>query len=344
MIFRNFTPFPHLIFQSRDNEARDFGVLVLRGTFEIVPGAPLKPLQEQEPLEMVEKYSGDPGVSSLLSENNLAPYKPKSDIHITATAHAPGGRPLTGWKVAVHCGKIEKELKVTGPRFWQKAGPVWNLTDPVPVVQVPINYESAYGGRWEDGGKHGYFERNPAGAGFVNKGGLDASAPVPAPTILAMDAPEPEMNREMKVEGLGPLGPSWQPRVALAGTYDDIWKKTRWPDLPQDFRFDFYNSAHPDLIYPGFLEGDESITLTNLHPSGTISFSLPDYLVAMLQRFEDGEMLPAPMRLDTVHLDIPAMRAYLVWRGIHSLAKPMRVLEARLRQEGSKVVAAKPAN
>lgn len=337
MTFRNYTPFPHLLFESRDVEGHDFGVLVLRGTFEIVPGAPLRPLPDQEPVVMVEKYAGEPGISSLLMENNLAPYKPKSDIHIIANAHAPGSKPATEWQASVSFGVLKKQLNVTGPRFWTKNGPLWQLSDALPVSQVPVNYESAYGGNWEHNGEHGYFEENPAGVGFVNKSILDPSTSVPAPSVYSLDASPPELNVTTKVEGLGPIAPSWQPRLKFAGTYDDHWKRTRWPELPNDFKFEFFNSAHPDLIYPSFLEGNEQVMLTNLSPHGKLNFSLPDYLLAMLLRFEDGELVPAPMRLDTVHLDVPSMRAYLVWRGIYALSRPMRVLEARLRENASEV-------
>lgn len=342
MIFRNYTPFPQLIFESRDEQRRDFGVLVLRGTFEIIPGKPLKPIPKQEPIVMADQYHGEPGKSSLRMENNLAPYKPKSDIHLDAVAHAPGGQPRAAWRVAVEVGKLKKELAVTGPRFWTKSALGWSLSHPLAVPQVPIRYEAAYGGTWQLGKEIGVFPHNSVGAGFVNKKALDESKPVPAPTILPMEMPTPEMNKDIKVEGLGPISPPWQPRLQYAGTFDAVWERTRWPDLPENFKFDFYNSAHPDLIYPGFLQGNESVRVINLTPAGELAFTLPDYLLAMLYRFEDGQLAPAPMQLDTVHLDLPTMRAHLVWRGLYPLGKPMRVLEARMRLDGSQVKPSPP--
>ena len=337
MIFRNYTPFPHLVFESRDEKKRDFGVLVLRGTFEIVAGQALKPLPAQEPVVMADQYYGAPGASSLVLENNLAPYKPKSDIHLTAVAHAPGKLPATGWPVAVEVGKIRKILSVTGPRFWTKGLAGWSLTDPLPVAEVPILYENSYGGTWQESGKSATCEGNPVGAGLAGPEALAGQKPLAAPSILPPDTPTPALNKDMKVEGLGPIAPGWQPRLQHAGTFDAVWEKTRWPDLPEDFKFDFYNSAHPDLVYPGFLRGNEPVRLTNLTPSGKLSFKLPDYLVAMLFRFEDGQIVPGPMQLDSLHIDVPKMRAYLVWRGIYPLGKPMRVLEARMRLHASRI-------
>ena len=338
MILRNFTPFPHLVFESTEPSGRDFGVLVLKGTFDIVPGGKLKPRQEQDPIQMVEEYAGDPGVSSLLKENDLAPFKPKTDIHITAVAHSPDGNPRKSWKVSVEIGKLKKELEVHGPRGWIKGIDGWTLKEAMAVTEVPINYESAYGGRWTEDDKVEAFLGNPAGAGFVNKKLLDPGKAVMAPSIVPVGGAPPVMNREMKVEGLGPIGPSWSPRVALAGTYDEAWKKTKWPKLPDDFDYAFFNTAHPDLIYPEYLFGNEQVVLKNCASSTGLSFQLPDYLIGLLQRFENGQLVPSPMNLDTLHLDVVNQTVHAVWRGRYLLDEPMRVLEVRLREEGAKFV------
>ena len=49
MLFRNFTPFPPLQFESRDEKKQDFGVIVLRGTFSIRDGQPLLPIPIRHP-------------------------------------------------------------------------------------------------------------------------------------------------------------------------------------------------------------------------------------------------------------------------------------------------------
>lgn len=338
MLFRNFTPFPPLHFQSRDVNQEDFGVVVLRGSFQLVNNHPLKLVQKQEPLVMVDEYHGNPKNSSLKIEHNIAPYKPRTDIHINATAFAPGGKPLPYWKAGVSLGeKVKKELLITGPRYWKynwTGG--WELTESLPVAQVPIHYEQAYGGSWQNGKELHAFPENPIGLGYVNKELLNKDKLIPAPQILPIDNPFPKMEKGIKVEGLGPLGASWQPRLRFAGTFNVIWEKTRWPDLPEDFKFDFYNSAHPDLIYPGFVHGNEEIQLINLSPESNIRFSLPGYTLALLIRWEDGRIAPAPMALDTIHIDTKEMKTYLVWRGLFPVGKPIRVLEARMKMPGKR--------
>ena len=84
MIVRNYTPFSPLYFESKDLEGRDFGVFVLRGTFDMVPGQVLRPCPKQDPIVDADEYYGDPATSSLRMESDLAPFKPGTDIQILA--------------------------------------------------------------------------------------------------------------------------------------------------------------------------------------------------------------------------------------------------------------------
>lgn len=64
----------------------------------------------------------------------------------------------------------------------------------------------------------------------------------------------------------GPRG-VWPCRMQKMGRYDAAWLKTRWPGLPDDFDWTFYNLAQPAQFLPGGLRGDEEIELVNLHPA-----------------------------------------------------------------------------
>src|SRR2546426_12776925 len=86
----NDTPFMPLAFESQDVDDQPFHVVVLKGTYEIINGQPLKLAPEPRPLTMADEYYGDPTGSSLKRESDLAPYKPRTDIHFTgAVAYAP---------------------------------------------------------------------------------------------------------------------------------------------------------------------------------------------------------------------------------------------------------------
>lgn len=332
MELRNFTPFVPLCFESRDHNQIDFGVAVLRGTFELVPDKPLRPLQEQEPLVMVDEYHGGEGQGGLRMENNIAPFKPSTDIHIDADAHSRDGKPRPRWRVGITVGELNRTLTVTGPRAWKRGflgG--WSLTDPVPAATVPLRYEYAYGGtkRLQTGIEP--YRQNPIGRGFINPQQQSDPAFVFAPQIVADHQPDPDFGERCETKGFAPVPPAWSPRLERAGTFDRAWQTTRWPDLPADFDYAFYNSAHPDLIYPGFVQGNEAVRFHNLHPHSTLNARLPGYQLGLLLRREDGQLLALPMNLDTLHFDLHRLRAYLVWRGVYALEPAPRVLEIRIQ-------------
>lgn len=331
MIIRNHTPFSPLYFESRDVQGRDFGVFVLRGTFDIVPGQPLRPCQKQDPIVEADQYFGEIGKSSLRVESDLAPFKPRTDIHILGTARAPGGRPLPDWLVRVKVGELEKTLRVTGPRKWVKDGGTYRLAEPEPVTEVPIRYENAFGGVWKDNwGNEKVCEENPVGIGFVGDEVPNYPDEIPAPQIEDPEDPICEIGKLHRPQGLGPIARSWQPRRGLSGTFDDAWLSSRWPELPHDFDFRFYSSGHPGLACTGFLQGNEEITIEGTGDDMNHRTHLPGYLLALLLRRRDGSMAMAPVMLDTLDIDLNTRRAHLAWRGVFAVQKALRVLEARL--------------
>ncbi len=334
MNVRNYTPFQPLHFESRDTQCKSFGVFATRGSFKIIDRQPLQLLPKQKGPVLVDEYHGEPGQSSIRVENSIAPYKPATDIHLDATAHAPAGKPVPVFKASVQLGTISKQLVVTGERYWQhKLLDGWRISDPAPCSQVPIRYELAYGGSSTQGDEINSCPDNFIGTGHVKKKRLDKSKPIPAPRIMSARQPVVELGKACKPQGLGPMAPAWRSRLQHAGTFDVAWEKTRWPELPKDFKFDFYNSAHPDLIYPGFVKGNEAVRLVNLSPVPEMNFTLPGYTLALLARYETGTMLPLPVHLDTIQIEPEKMQAHLTWRGIFPLDNPLRVLEIRMKTE-----------
>jgi hypothetical protein len=123
------------------------------------------------------------------------------------------------------------------------------------------------------------------------------------------------------------------------GTYDDNYRKNIAPDPPPDFKYDYYNAAHPDLQLPGYLNGDELVELINLSPGGVMNFHLPglapvckvkrtfETLEAYLNTLDPstvdrtrlGEVLAGdetvPLNLDTLYLMPDEKRLFLLWRG-----------------------------
>jgi hypothetical protein len=332
MEIHNYTPFMPMVFESQDVDDRHFHVVLLKGTFEIINGQPLKLAPEPQPLTMADEYYGDPTCSSVKRESDLAPFKPHTDVHfINPMAFAPGGKPSPRWLVKAHVGPVEKTLQVTGPRQWvRKFVAGWKLAEPEPVTEVPLRYENAFGGVWQHKDEHGVWEENPIGRGFVNPKYLDSNQPVPAPQIESPNEPIAELGKTYRPQGLGPLARAWQPRRGMAGTFDKDWLEKRWPALPRDFSFAHYNSAHPDLIAREYFRGDEPVALEGMSPQGTLAFCLPRHVVFLALGLAKGGVLPAAMPLDTVEIDAGRRQCSLVWRLRLPLELPLRAIEAHM--------------
>jgi hypothetical protein len=317
----NPTPFSALNFESVDARQNHFGVVVIRGAFKIENGKRLIPLDEQEPLVLEDSYFGDHGSSSVRFGHSLAPYKPKTDVLIEATAYAPGGKPKTDWISEVHLGERSKLFRVTGPRHWEQGIVGRKVSAPQPISKLDIRYEHAYGGTAADGTTT--HPENPLGVGLDNTPGAKFPQIIPTNHAFHETGPVP-------VVGLGPIGPSWQPRLGLAGTFDAKWQADLAPYLPADFDFEHYNVAPAGMRVTNFVEGDEVIGLRNLYSKGDLSFGLPGIQYSNVLRFKDGRIVPGPMNLDTIEIQVEQQRAFLQWRGIFPATLPIFEVDLRL--------------
>jgi hypothetical protein len=75
--------------------------------------------------------------------------------------------------------------------------------------------------------------------------------------------------------GFGFIAGDWQPRLALAGTYDEAWTKKRAPLLPKDFDRRFFNAATPGLVTADYLAGNEKVLVLGATAEGRWEFRLP---------------------------------------------------------------------
>ncbi len=100
--------------------------------------------------------------------------------------------------------------------------------------------------------------------------------------------------------------------------------------LPGDFDFAHYNSAHPSLVAPSYLRGDEAVEIEGLHVKGVQRFRLPGHNVFLLLRYENGELHPVGISLDTVVMDVLEGVCCLVWRKTLPVEPALRVVEARM--------------
>ena len=137
--------------------------------------------------------------------------------------------------------------------------------------------------------------------------------------------------------GFGIVGRAWAPRLPLAGTYDDAWKSERWPGLPPDFDFAYWNGAPVDQQIefppPAFRLELFNLTAPEHTPDGSLCVELPGHRPFVLLRLHNGAMLPLPMLTDTLRIDTEAMTLALT----HRISLPnhldIRVLEARFETD-----------
>ena len=291
-----------------------------------------------------DEFYGDPTSSSCIQESDFAPYKPKCDIILAhAVAYAPEGKPHQRWPVGIRIGEWQKMLAVTGARYVDRGLLGWKVTEPQKATQVPLRWELAYGGtcQWprhlkedEEPEIFKAFEANPLGTGWTDKAWLKKAqvADVDAPQIEVFDQPfgtEEANAMAYPAVGVGPVGKWWTPRRQKAGTYDQAWKESRWPRLPQDFDFGYWNAAPEDqqIEYP---QGGEELVLAGLTPGQQVwRCKLPEPAIHAVLRMQIGPIVRLPMRLDTLVLDFKAGTLSCVYR-IHVAAQfGPRVLEIR---------------
>jgi hypothetical protein len=348
MEFNNYTPFIAIPWSAEDATATPFGVMLVKAVFRIWPTADsgtweLRPVCPQPPLFSRDEFYGDPGKSSVRFESDFVPVKPCTDVLVNAIARPPQGLAATEWPIFVEVGPIRRILRVTGPRAWRRSvlgG--WHLGEPAPCDRVPVRYEYAFGGaairRRSSADEEwlSFSSQNPIGCGWVDP--LMDEREIPAAQIEDPDHLINSVRDRPPPAGLGALHRSWQPRLGLAGTFDQKWQETRWPHLPQDFNFAHYNAAPPGLVAPGYLRGDDVVKLGGLLPGPfEHRFALPGYTMIKSIRLGNGPEVLVKMNLDTILIDVVSedpnqWRVHLSWRSSHALKPAPRLLQACMLQ------------
>lgn len=295
-------------------------VVLAKAVFQRVADGMFR-IAEPEPLEMTDVFEGDPATTPLLREQELAPGKVATDLILKAVARAPGSEALAQWPVRLSIAdRLFYEFHVRGPTLWRQVGQGWRQSRPQPVREVPLSYALAYGGVCpaEDATSPETYESNPSGLGFVTEAALGECESLAAPQIGNIgDFFRTDPLQPMALHGTGPIARAWLPRRAFAGTFDDIWRKTRQPQMPEDFDLRFWNVAHRPLQLSPKLIGTERIRVEGIRYDGQpVTVQLPH--AALMVRMLDQSRFAAPMELDTVELDLtsedpPGHRLTLIW-------------------------------
>lgn len=330
----NRTPFAAERGWVRDRDGQEIWLVAVKCTFDILPDGSTAVARAQPPVLRLPEHHGEPGTSSIRYEADLVLTKTTTDVLLVGHACAPAGRPVTQMDVGLRVGRLQKVLRVFGDRRWGTFG----ASAPEPFVTKPLVYERAFGGadpRTEHP-ERDWDARNPVGTGFVVSAGHADGVALPnieRPDDLIggrRDRPAPA--------GFGAIASHWQPRAALAGTYDERWMRTRQPLLAEDQDDRFYQAAPRDQQTETFLIGGEPVALVGMRADGPLRFTLPVLHLGFETRFYDGTReVHQQRRLHTVIVEPDFPRVSLVWHSalpchwkVHKLDRTVVTLKTRL--------------
>lgn len=315
--FHNRTPFAAEQLLLLDEHAAQSLTLIAKATFELGGGRPVI-AKAQAPIVTVPVYRGAPGASSLERDAEIACAKAATDVLLLGHAY-PERSGATEALVRLQVGTLTKQVQVFGDRRWARVDGRLRPGAPLPFERMPLTWERAFGGP--------AFDRNPVGVGYFRNVQAHDPEGSPLPNLEDPgallrdpgDAPAPAC--------FGYLSPSWMPRRAYAGTYDETWELGRYPRLPVDFDRRFHNGAPADLQVPGHLRGGEAVEILDVSPRGALRFSLPQVAITGRFRLRRGEPRALSFALDTVIIDADRLRLELVYRGAASIHRRVHDLE-----------------
>ncbi len=290
---------------ARDADGAEIWIVALRATFSFDREGRVSIAENQQRVCVAPIYFNAPTDSSLRYDMDIVRSKPGTDIIVHAHAHTPDGKPAPHVDVAWTVGPLSKALRVFGDRVWELRSSTLMPSEPTPFVKFPIRYEHAWGGWMPQGDVRD--SMNPVGVGRV------AAPGKPVPNCEHPDNPIRSSLYKGHPAGFGPIPYHWQPRVALAGTYDDTWKRTRQPLIPNDFQDAYLRCAPVDQQVNGFLTGGEDVVLRNLTPDGIVRFRLPRIGLGFTTRI-GGENVHHAHAMHTVIIEPEDRQIILVWQ------------------------------
>jgi hypothetical protein len=320
MSFANTTPFAAQPVPLLDRDGHDVLVAIIKGTFVIDRSGAMRLADTQDPVRVVDELHDpeNPG-SSLRFPSDVGFAKLGTDVVITGDAIAPA--PVKSLDVSVKVKQRLVPLRVHGVRVFF-AGAFGVAIGPAqPFERMPIVYERAYGGMSDD---LSVVElQNPVGVG-VAKAASDL-VDRPAPQIEHPARPHGSASDRYPPVGVGAIMTHWPPRREFAGTFDERWRRSRMPLLPEDYDVRFGNVAHPSLQFEEHLAPGDTIAIQGMSLDPFV-LALPRLPVVASGRYDTGERASIRPPIDTVIIQPEARRVQIVARAAFPMGRGRRVL------------------
>jgi uncharacterized protein YjbI with pentapeptide repeats len=223
---------------------------------------------------------------------------------VIGQAFAPTSVACEGCHVRARVGGLEKLLLVYGDRRWTDGAP----GRPTPFQRMPLRWSHAFGGT-------GHAD-NPVGKGHAAR---DQSE---LPNIEDPSQPLRRASDTLQPACFAPLDATWPMRASKAGTYDAAWLESRFPGMPRDFRWSFFNVAPADQWQADAFRGDEALRFENLHPTQPLlTGQLPGvrgrcFIKRHVRHGTAASLEEVPLALDTLWLFPAQARGVLVFHGM----------------------------
>lgn len=276
----------------------------------------LSPLPDP-PIEAADSYAGDPEASSLTAASEIVPFKKGGEILLFGSAH-PGNPAETLLMVQVSLRRRndqfwKKELRVFGPRIWQRKllvavpGLPEAIKEPVPLV-----YENAYGGA-DPANPKKIFTANPAGVGYSLRGLRSKGLSLPriecGPSFIESPA------SRVTPAGFGPLPPHWEPRSRETVEIDTealAADGCPWAKEPPE---SLYNTAPPDQRFNLPFEGEMTLSLKGLVADAPrdVLINLPE-IKPRIQLIQEETVSDQWALCDTIVVQADRMEIYQIFR------------------------------
>jgi hypothetical protein len=314
--------------------------VVCKGTYALAP-AESGLAAEQEEVNPGDRHWDDDPRRSVYAPDDLAPFKPRTDVVLVGHAYAPRSELARSLVARLMVGDMAKAVEVFGPRVLTRdgelrEGPRWS--------QMPLRYEYAAGGpdTW-----------NPVG--------VSESTPADEYGQHALPSLQPERLRPAQWRdvfvpvGFGPIAQSWALRREKLGRRAVGWSDEGWTNIPLDDDFDgeFFQAAPPDQQIDA-LDEDDAIVLEYLNPDhprlATRLAKLHPHAFVDIPGAAPRDLL---MTADTLWIDTDRALCTVTWRGqlaVDGPDQPGRVLVAieehgqRLSWSSVAALAGLPAN
>ena len=315
-MLENHTPYEAERSWVQDKNGVQHWIVVVKATYDIRPNGSVALAEAQVPILRLAAHNGDPASSSLVHEADIVGRKVATDVLVSGTAYAPGGKRVRSTEVGLRVANVNKTLLVSGDRRWGSTAGILGMTGAEPFETMPLTYERAFGGfdrADEDVTLHRMYDTNPVGTGFATRERhlIDRALPnveYPEQRVRGWkDRPTPA--------GLGPIPCWWSPRREHSGTYDQRWMAERAPLWAIDFDDRYHQAAPPDQQVGSFLRGGETVELTNLTPSGLLRFALPKVHLGFTSFF-GREQQHHVGHLDAVIIEPDSNRVMLLWQSL----------------------------